>query len=112
MSDSQGRATTGVCACCTETKELPIRNDAMGGYVCLSCVDEELRNPSSSRNLQEGTLRVFSVGEPPLTPEEVIVRFKEGMGVQKEYWKSRGLAVVYSPPKNLARLGGTRIPGK
>ena len=30
------------CAVCKEVKHTPIRNDTMGGYVCLSCVDKEI----------------------------------------------------------------------
>lgn len=31
------------CAVCGEHKHTPIRNDAMGGYVCLTCIDKELQ---------------------------------------------------------------------
>ncbi len=30
------------CAVCGERKHTPIRNDVMGGYVCLTCIDREL----------------------------------------------------------------------
>lgn len=30
------------CARCGQHKHTPIRNDDMGGYVCLTCVDKEL----------------------------------------------------------------------
>ncbi len=30
------------CAVCGNREHLPIRNDAMGGYVCLTCIDNEL----------------------------------------------------------------------
>ena len=30
------------CAVCGERKHTPLRNDAMGGYVCLTCIDREL----------------------------------------------------------------------
>ena len=34
------QATT--CAVCGEHKPTPLRNDEMGGYVCLTCIDKEL----------------------------------------------------------------------
>jgi hypothetical protein len=30
------------CAVCGDRKHTPLRNDAMGGYVCLTCIDHEL----------------------------------------------------------------------
>lgn len=30
------------CACCGEYKHTPLRIDAMGGYVCLTCIDRKL----------------------------------------------------------------------
>jgi formylmethanofuran dehydrogenase subunit E len=30
------------CAGCGEHKHTPLRNDEMGGYVCLTCIDKEL----------------------------------------------------------------------
>jgi len=30
------------CAVCGELKHTPLRNDEMGGYVCLTCIDREL----------------------------------------------------------------------
>lgn len=30
------------CAGCGEDKHTPLRNDTMGGYVCLTCIDKEL----------------------------------------------------------------------
>jgi len=30
------------CAGCGQHKHTPLRNDAMGGYVCLTCIDKEL----------------------------------------------------------------------
>lgn len=30
------------CASCKECKHTPLRNDGMGGYVCLTCIDKEL----------------------------------------------------------------------
>ena len=30
------------CAVCGQRKHTPLRNDAMGGYVCLTCIDREL----------------------------------------------------------------------
>lgn len=30
------------CAVCGERKHTPLRNDAMGGYVCLTCISNEL----------------------------------------------------------------------
>lgn len=38
MSDN----SEGLCAVCREWKSLPLRNDDMGGYVCLTCVDKQL----------------------------------------------------------------------
>jgi hypothetical protein len=31
-----------ICAGCLQRKHTPIRNDEMGGYVCLTCIDKEL----------------------------------------------------------------------
>jgi hypothetical protein len=41
------------CSVCLEDKPTPIRNDAMGGYVCLTCVDKELER------LQEEVERAY-----------------------------------------------------
>lgn len=30
------------CAVCGQRKHTPLRNDEMGGYVCLTCIDREL----------------------------------------------------------------------
>ena len=30
------------CAVCGEHKHTPLKNDEMGGYVCLTCIDREL----------------------------------------------------------------------
>ena len=30
------------CACCGKHKHTPLRIDAMGGYVCLTCIDQKL----------------------------------------------------------------------
>lgn len=30
------------CAVCMKLKHTPLRVDRMGGYVCLTCIDEEL----------------------------------------------------------------------
>ena len=30
------------CAVCGQHKHTPLRNDTMGGYVCLTCIDKEL----------------------------------------------------------------------
>lgn len=30
------------CAVCGKHKHTPLRNDTMGGYVCLTCIDQEL----------------------------------------------------------------------
>jgi len=35
------------CAMCGEYKKTPIRNDAMGGYVCPTCIDRELNRIQS-----------------------------------------------------------------
>ena len=35
------------CAVCGENKHCPIRNNTMGGYVCLTCVDKELEKLQS-----------------------------------------------------------------
>jgi hypothetical protein len=37
---SSRQATT--CASCGQHKHTPLRNDTMGGYVCLTCIDREL----------------------------------------------------------------------
>jgi hypothetical protein len=44
------------CAVCKEVKHTPIRNDTMGGYICLTCVDKELER------LQEKALQIESKG--------------------------------------------------
>lgn len=31
-----------MCACCGKHKHTPLRIDAMGGYVCLTCIDQKL----------------------------------------------------------------------
>lgn len=31
-----------ICAVCGEDKHTPLRNDVMGGYVCMTCIDKEL----------------------------------------------------------------------
>jgi hypothetical protein len=36
------RAPT-TCAVCGQLKDTPLRNDVMGGYVCLTCIDQELQ---------------------------------------------------------------------
>lgn len=40
------------CAGCGEHKHTPIRNDIMGGYVCLLCVDRELDRLQALNRLQ------------------------------------------------------------
>jgi len=35
------------CAGCKKRKPTPLRNDAMGGYVCLTCIDRELNRLQS-----------------------------------------------------------------
>lgn len=42
------------CAVCGQRKHTPLRNDEMGGYVCLTCIDRELEklqaaNPQNDR---------------------------------------------------------------
>jgi hypothetical protein len=44
------------CAVCGERKHTPLRNDAMGGYVCLTCIDRELvrlQSQNASHERQE-----------------------------------------------------------
>lgn len=36
------------CAVCGEHKPTPLRNDRMGGYVCLTCIDKELEKLQTS----------------------------------------------------------------
>ena len=50
------QATT--CACCGKHKHTPLRIDAMGGYVCLTCIDQKLGS----------LLGEFGYPEPDLTP--------------------------------------------
>lgn len=41
------------CATCGTHKHTPLRNDEMGGYVCLTCIDKELirlQSIESSKN--------------------------------------------------------------
>jgi hypothetical protein len=52
------------CAGCGEYKHTPLRNDEMGGYVCLTCIDRELerlqlaggRQPDAAKTPDESTL--------------------------------------------------------
>lgn len=39
------------CAVCHERKHTPLRNDTMGGYVCLTCIDKELSRLQESEAL-------------------------------------------------------------
>jgi len=41
------------CACCLQVRQTPIRNDDMGGYVCLTCVDKELERLQAERRLHD-----------------------------------------------------------
>ena len=43
-----------VCAVCGERKHTPLRNDEMGGYVCLTCIDRELVRLHSPNDKHEG----------------------------------------------------------
>lgn len=36
------------CAVCGKHKHTPLRNDEMGGYVCLTCIDQELERLQSA----------------------------------------------------------------
>jgi hypothetical protein len=45
------QATT--CAVCGKVKHTPLRNDAMGGYVCLTCIDRELARLQSEQKENE-----------------------------------------------------------
>ena len=38
------------CAVCGDFRHTPLRNDRMGGYVCLTCIDRELRRLQSTQN--------------------------------------------------------------
>jgi hypothetical protein len=37
-----GSKQATICAVCEKYKHTPMRNDAMRGYVCLTCIDREL----------------------------------------------------------------------
>jgi hypothetical protein len=47
------------CAVCGQRKHTPLRNDTMGGYVCLTCIDRELEklqaaNPQNDQAQRPG----------------------------------------------------------
>ena len=42
------------CAGCGKRKHTPLRNDEMGGYVCLTCIDKELERLQSIVPLKGG----------------------------------------------------------
>lgn len=53
------QATDGVhqstnCAVCGERKHTPLRNDAMGGYVCLTCIDREINRLQNASHRRDG----------------------------------------------------------
>ena len=50
------------CAVCGQRKHTPLRNDTMGGYVCLTCIDRELERMQAA-NPQNAELS----GQPPKT---------------------------------------------
>lgn len=52
LTDASKWATA--CAMCGEFKHTPIRNVAMGGYVCLTCIDRELTRLQSQNASAEG----------------------------------------------------------
>ena len=69
------------CAVCGERKHTPIRNDAMGGYVCLTCIDRELERlqsqtsaprltPSAPPSMDEGDVAVGLCGNARLDRQE------------------------------------------
>ncbi len=40
------------CVVCGERKHTPLRNDTMGGYVCLTCIDRELERLQAAADPQ------------------------------------------------------------
>jgi len=41
------------CAMCGKRKHTPLRNDTMGGYICLTCIDQELEKLQATLTPEE-----------------------------------------------------------
>jgi len=53
------------CAVCGERKHTPLRNDAMGGYVCLTCIDRELIRLQSQNDQADAPEKAHRTVTPP-----------------------------------------------
>jgi hypothetical protein len=65
------------CAVCGELKPTPLRIDWLGGYVCLTCIDKELRN---QREFKAGALGILERKFQQEFAEEFQRGFKAGLG--------------------------------
>jgi hypothetical protein len=52
------------CAVCGKPKPTPLRNDSMGGYVCLTCIDRELIRLAEIVKMVEETINDCCGDEP------------------------------------------------
>jgi len=59
-------APLGTCAQCRETRALPYRRDDLGGYVCLTCVEEALDRARQDRAVATQRLNE-PAGQLPVT---------------------------------------------
>jgi len=73
------------CAVCGQDKHTPLRNDNMGGYVCLTCIDKELFRQADEIATLRSKCEMFAkfiLAEVPrsrllLNPDESLANFIE-----------------------------------
>ncbi len=79
------------CASCGEHKHTPLRIDAMGGYVCLTCIDQKIGSLLGEFGYPESAAPV----PVPLTDEQ-IVKCAEASDIRTDLWAMGSGSLVYS----------------
>jgi hypothetical protein len=89
------------CAVCGNRKHTPLRNDTMGGYVCLTCISIELERLQA--------LDVPAAIPPSPVPEPVpvvpVVRYWRHVTLDSELCKTVGERITESIPANRMHIG-------
>ena len=99
------------CARCGERKHTPLRNDRMGGYVCLTCIDKELIRLQSTASVKPTDRHIIgqceTAGFPVSAPEALDKRpLREG----QIRWRKDETRGTYSLEQYRSGQGWNEVP--